>query len=109
MDDRRTAYNRERYNIQKQRNEELERFKELYPERFAQLVAKVKTEGPIVKTEIAPYARPAPTLHSADVPAILKKFKWPISKEDLDSVLLPLNERHVLLHTTDTYGRKQKK
>ena len=105
MDNRRAAYNHEKYAIQKQRDEELKRFAELYPERYAQLVAKVKAEGPIVKTEIAPYARPVASLHPTDVPNVLKKFTWPISKEDLDSILLPLNERHVYLHTHDEWNK----
>jgi len=119
MDERRKAYNRAHYQQQKKQSDELKRFKELYPERYAELMAKVKAEmeHPIVKAEpIVRAGRSAtPGLAYEDIPDILKykdtpfgrvKRQWPLTTEDLDEIFFPPNRREVYVHFQDTWGKE---
>jgi len=114
MDDKRRTYNQAHYAIQKQRSEELKRFKELYPERYAELQAKIKAEaasGAYTKLPERPIVHSSDgTLAYESVPDILKykitswgriERKWPLTEEDIDEIVYKPNKRHVFIHTHD--------
>jgi len=104
--DRRKAYNQGHYAIQKKHNEELKRFKELFPERFAELQAQVKQEAqehPIIKAPRT-VTNIGTRLEVSDVPYALKyrpngtERAWPLSTEELDEIMYRANERDVYIH-----------
>jgi len=95
IDDRRKAYNKTRYAYQKEQQDALKRFQELYPERYAELVAKVKAE----------MSTPSPTptfkQHSATVQAHLDSQSssegW--TTEQIDAIVYDPHERHIFITT----------
>lgn len=118
-DERRKAYNRARYQQQKKQSDELKRFKELYPERYAELMAKVKAEmeHSVVKAEpiVRAGGSAAPNIDYMDIPDILKykdtpfgrvKRQWPLTTEDLDEIFFPPDKREVYVHFLDTWGKE---
>ena len=114
MADRRTAYNRARYAEQKKRNEQLETFKRLYPERYAQLVEQAKSEPIPQKIEVVRHTL-TPTVDVASIPDILRykttpygkiPRKWPLSPEELDEILYDPNEVDVYVWFKDAYGKE---
>lgn len=58
MDDRRKAYNQAKYAEQSKRTEMLRKFKELYPERYEALKAKLETEQQEAQVQVAERQEP---------------------------------------------------
>ncbi len=91
--ERRTEYNKAHYAIQKKRNDELKAFKEAYPERYAELVAKVQAEA----------SAPRPVVQR-EVIDISFTGKRPLTTEEIDAIVYDPHERHVFIVSVDKWN-----
>ncbi len=115
-DEKRRAYNQARYKQQKKASDALKLFRKMCPERYVELLAQVKAE---THTKVATTIVSATTSTNrnactdASIPDILKyrntpngpiRRNWPLSEEELDSIVYSPNERHIHIRAKDAWG-----
>jgi hypothetical protein len=118
IDEKRKAYNKARYEQQRQQREWLAEFKAKYPERYAELLMRAQTEieSPAPKASTCGMTLPrveaspmvnAPKILMYKTTAYGQVLRtWPLSIEELDSILYDPQKRHVYVTSKDAWGKE---